>query len=90
MMTIPTERTKAVLDTRDFLKILSNAEEVTIPGLVQSVATSLLRHYPLVVDLDISASVLPSIWASPLTLERDEKGVARALRATFRTSTDRK
>lgn len=36
-MTTPAERTKAVVDTRDFLEMLSNAEEVTIRGLVQSV-----------------------------------------------------
>jgi hypothetical protein len=63
MMTTPAERTKAVVDTRDFLETLSNAEEVTIPGLVQSVATGLLRHYPLDGDLAVSALALPGIWA---------------------------
>lgn len=62
-MTTAAERTKAVVDTRDFLQILSVAEEVTIRGLVQSVAIGLLRHYPSNVDLDVSASALPDIWA---------------------------
>lgn len=65
-MTTPAERTKAVVDTRDFLETLSNADDVTIPGLVQTVATGLLRHYPLDVDLDVSASALPGIWAHPI------------------------
>jgi hypothetical protein len=76
-MTTPTERTKAVLDTRDFLELLSGAAEVTIPGLVQSVATCLLRHYPLKIDLDISAAALPTVWAPPLTPGGKEERVAR-------------
>ncbi|MFM0002106.1 hypothetical protein PQR57_13895 [Paraburkholderia dipogonis] len=68
-MTTPAERSKAVVDTREFLQMLSAAEEVTIRGLVQSVAIGLLRHYPMNVDLDVSASVLPEVWAHP-TVER--------------------
>lgn len=64
-MTTPAERTKAVVDARNFLQLLSNAEEVTIRGLVQSVAIGLLRHYPLDVELDASASALPGVWAHP-------------------------
>lgn len=64
-MTTPAERTKAVVDVRNFLQVLSNAEEVTIRGLVQSVAIGLLRHYPLDVELDASASALPGVWAHP-------------------------
>ncbi|WP_434113365.1 BPSL0761 family protein [Paraburkholderia caffeinilytica] len=65
-MTTPTERTKAVEQTRDFLRMLAAADEVTIPGKVQTVATGLLKHFPLDVDLDVSASVLPGIWAHPV------------------------
>jgi hypothetical protein len=76
-MTTPAERTKAVVDTRDFLQMLSVAEQVTIPGLVQSVAIGLLRHYPLTVDLDVSASAIPGIWAQT-NVERPEGPVPRA------------
>jgi hypothetical protein len=76
-MTSPTERTKAVVDTRDFLQMLSVAEEVTIRGLVQSVAIGLLRHFPLNVDLDVSASALPGVWAQP-TVERPDELIACA------------
>lgn len=65
MMTTPHERTKAVTDTRELLQMLASADEITIGGLVQSVAPGLLRHYPLDIDLEVSAGVLPGIWAAP-------------------------
>jgi hypothetical protein len=64
-MTTPCERTKAVTDTRELLQMLARADEITIGGLVQAVAMGLLRHYPLDIDLDVSASALPGIWATP-------------------------
>jgi hypothetical protein len=64
-MTMPYERTKAVIDVREFLEMLASADEITIDGLVQSVAIGLLRHYPLNIDLDVSAAALPGVWAPP-------------------------
>lgn len=64
-MTTPYERTKAVVDTRELLEMLASADEITIGGLVQSVAMGLLRHYPLNIDLDVSAAALPGVWAPP-------------------------
>lgn len=64
-MTTPYERTKAVIDTRELLLMLAAADEITVDGLVQSVALGLLRHYPVDVDLEVSAGVLPGIWAAP-------------------------
>jgi hypothetical protein len=65
MMTTPHERTKAVTDTRELLQLLASAKEITIDGLIQTVALGLLRHYPLDVDLDVSAAALPVVWAAP-------------------------
>lgn len=65
MMTTPRERTKAITDTRELLQMLARADEITIGGLVQTVALGLLRHYPLDIDLDVSAAALPGIWAAP-------------------------
>ncbi|WP_408514635.1 BPSL0761 family protein [Paraburkholderia sediminicola] len=65
-MTTPAERTKAVVDTRDFLEMLASMDEVTINGLVQSVASGLLRHFPNNIEIDVSAAALPSVWAPPL------------------------
>ncbi|WP_266243140.1 MULTISPECIES: BPSL0761 family protein [Paraburkholderia] len=64
-MTTPYERTKAVVDAREMLEMLASADEITIGGLVQSVAIGLLRHYPLNIDLDVSAAALPGVWAPP-------------------------
>jgi hypothetical protein len=36
-----------------------------VPGLIQSVAVGLLRHYPLEADLMESAAALPEVWAAP-------------------------
>lgn len=64
-MTTPCERTKAVTDTRKLLQMLARADEITIGGLVQTVALGLLKHYPLDIDIEVSASALPGIWAAP-------------------------
>ncbi|WP_322787462.1 hypothetical protein [Paraburkholderia xenovorans] len=68
--------------------MLSASEEVTIRGLVQSVAIGLLRHYPLNVDLAASASALPGVWAQP-TVERPHELTACArVVPLFATPTD--
>ena len=64
-MTTPRERTKAVVDTRELLRMLASADEVTVRGLVQTTAMCLLRHYPLDIDLEVSAAALPGVWAAP-------------------------
>jgi len=64
-MTTPHDRTKALTDTRELLLMLASASEITICGLVQSVAIGLLRHYPLDIDLEVSAGILPGIWGMP-------------------------
>lgn len=58
--------------------MLSNAEEVTVPGLVQSVATCLLKHFPSSIDLQLSASAAPEVWAPPLTRGLNQKRTASA------------
>ncbi|MCC8402011.1 hypothetical protein LJ655_08910 [Paraburkholderia sp. MMS20-SJTN17] len=64
-MTTPVERTKAVIDTREFLNTLAEAGEISVKGLVQTRAEHLLRHYPLDVDLGVSSAALPDVWAPP-------------------------
>ncbi|WP_408115707.1 BPSL0761 family protein [Caballeronia grimmiae] len=65
-MTTPEERTRAVIQTRDFLEMLSNPGNALSPVEVMVEATRLLRHFPLNVDLDFSASVLPTVWSPPI------------------------
>lgn len=64
-MTTPQERTLAVVETRKFLQMLVAAGEITTPLSVKTIAAGLLRHYPLEVDIDVSASALPGVWAPP-------------------------
>jgi len=45
--------------------MLASADEVTVRGLVQTMAMRLLRHYPLDIDLEVSAAALPGVWAIP-------------------------
>lgn len=53
-MTVPYERTQAVLRTRELHKRLT-AGEVIAPETLQHHAKSLLKHYPTPTDIDLSA-----------------------------------
>jgi hypothetical protein len=91
-MTTPEERTRAVVGTREFLQMLASAstDDVTIPGPVQSAALCLLRHYPLNVDLDFSASVLPTVWAPPSPRRGTRRGARLCIVRMFRRKTGKK
>lgn len=62
-MTMPSERTRAVIQTREFLQILVAAEEV--PEHIKEEARRLLRHYPDNSNLRIVANVCPDWWGIP-------------------------
>lgn len=64
-MTTPDERTRAVIETRHLLQSLATGEVVSIPSF-QNAAINLLRHYPLDIDMSVSASALPGLWAQPI------------------------
>jgi|APFre7841882793_1041355.scaffolds.fasta_scaffold04179_5 hypothetical protein len=52
-MTMPFERTRAVILTEQFLKDLSDpAKTPRVPGSIRGRARSLLRHYPMAFDMD--------------------------------------
>ncbi|MDN7596705.1 hypothetical protein C6Q21_04745 [Burkholderia multivorans] len=72
-MTTAYERTKSVIETREFLQMLASADDLASRSHVQSVAACLLRHYPLYIDLEVSAAALPGVWAAP---ERQQSGAA--------------
>lgn len=65
MTTAPEERTRAVLDARQLLQTLAAGDEITVVNLLRSVAVGVLQHYPLDVDLEVSAIALPEIWGAP-------------------------
>ncbi|WP_081069353.1 BPSL0761 family protein [Burkholderia diffusa] len=64
-MTTPYERTKAVIETREFLKLLASPDGVASRREIQAFAVRLLRHYPLDIDLGVSAAALPGLWTAP-------------------------
>lgn len=64
-MTTACERTKAVIETREFLQMLASSDDVNSRSHVRLAAVRLLRHYPLAIDLEVSAAALPDIWAAP-------------------------
>ncbi|WP_429300780.1 BPSL0761 family protein [Paraburkholderia sp. GAS199] len=66
-MTQPYERTRAVLDTQDFLIELASAPNKLDVRAVRLRARTLLRHFPGRADLHLSAAWLPTIWAEPNT-----------------------
>ncbi|WP_313064403.1 BPSL0761 family protein [Paraburkholderia sp. LEh10] len=67
-VTTPHERTRAVVGARDLLTILSDGRGPYSGDLVRTLALTLLRHYPLEVDIAVSAAALPGVWAEPVTV----------------------
>ncbi|MEM5448877.1 BPSL0761 family protein [Paraburkholderia guartelaensis] len=78
-MTTPEERSRAVIDVRWFLETLANATHIDVPGLVQTVAILLLRHYPTDMDLADSALKLPQIWADVAAVGRASRTLRRGV-----------
>ncbi|WP_353655656.1 BPSL0761 family protein [Variovorax gracilis] len=65
-MTIPSERTRAVVETRRFLEKIAAGRMVReSPERLQDYARALLRHYPNGSDLLLTSSVLPAWWSPP-------------------------
>ena len=65
-MTMPDERTRAVLDTRDFLERLAGAELADeSPQTLVAWAKALLRHYPEDTHIRLASKALPAYWSSP-------------------------
>ena len=64
-MTLPVERTKAVLETRRFLQALSHASPETVPAEIRLRAETLLRHYPEAIDMEFAHEKLPQWFGAP-------------------------
>ena len=65
-MTMPDERTRAVVDAREFLARLARAELVgESPQALVTWAKALLRHYPEDTHLRLVSKALPAYWSSP-------------------------
>ena len=67
-MTTPDERTRAVLQTREFLhELCAGRLTGNVPEQVLRKARQLLRHYPNALHLHAAAVAWPSVWSSSLT-----------------------
>lgn len=65
-VTVPEERTRAVLQTRDFLKELATSNPKSgVPEKVRAEAIRLLRHYPSSSDIEIAHMYAP-FWYGPV------------------------
>ncbi len=65
-MTIPSERTRAVLETRIFLRDLMSEDRTPgIPAHIREMARSLERHFPSQSDMRI-AHYAASAWFGPV------------------------
>lgn len=67
-MTLPSERFRAVLNTREFLKDLLDPKKTPrVPRKIRHQAYWCLRHYPWESDMVEAARFAPKIWE-----DRDE------------------
>lgn len=64
-MTMPYERTSAVLQTRKFLNELAYSKKTNIPQEIASEAHRLLRHYPDEADMRLTSLAIVNIWQMP-------------------------
>lgn len=65
-MTVPKERTEAVLRTRRFLLELADTKATPgIPLRVRQRAMSLLKHLPTGGELALAAKALPDVFGEP-------------------------
>lgn len=64
-MTIPVERSRAVVNTREFLTLLLDPKATPrVPRAIRLEARSLLKHYPATYDIEQLAQVWPTKWGN--------------------------
>lgn len=62
-MTLPNEKTRAVLAAQTFLRDLLDPKKTPkVPKTIRRRAYAVLKHFPGSYDLLASAEVLPKIW----------------------------
>ena len=63
-MTIPVERTRAVLAAREFLQdLLVPSMTKNVPPEIRNRARRILRHYPGYLDIFQTVKDCPSLWS---------------------------
>ena len=62
-MTIPFERTRALIETKSFLRKLLDTELLPqVPDSLRQHAEYLLRHYPSYADIELAHRALPDLF----------------------------
>ena len=62
-MTIPFDRTRALIETKQFLQELQDPKLTPrVPAAVREIARKLLRHYPSYYDVELAHQALPMIY----------------------------
>ncbi len=62
-MTIPYERTRALVLTKELLQRLSSSDDAAqLPDWLRDEATALLRHYPSYSDIEFAHKALPMLY----------------------------
>lgn len=62
-MTIPYERTRALIETKQFLQELTDPSATPrVPKTVREAARKLLRHYPSYSDVELAHKALPHLY----------------------------
>lgn len=62
-MTIPFERTRALVETKQFLKeLIDPSATPRVPKTVREIARKLLRHYPSLRDIELAHKELPHVY----------------------------
>ena len=80
-MTIPYERTRALLETKIFLQQLQDPKLTPrVPASVRETARELVRHYPSYSDVELAHKALPHLYAPvPTFAQSHGKTVITAL-----------
>ena len=62
-MTIPNERTRALIETKSLLQELQDSKLTPrVPAAVREIARKLLRHYPTYADVELAHKALPEVY----------------------------
>lgn len=61
-MTTPSERTRALVQTRDFLQRLVTLGDDAVPISLLMEAEALLRHYPELAHIELAHKALPMFF----------------------------
>lgn len=64
-MTKPTDRTRALVQTKHFLRELTDKTDMPrVPQTVRDIARRLMQHYPTYADIALAHEVMPERYAA--------------------------